>query len=138
MRRFIFASHHKLAYGLKDTVDFLTSNTKDIYDINAYMDNEEEELGEVIEKLFASFAPEDEVIVLTDLLGGSVNQQFFSKVSSRIHVICGMNLSLAMAVVMMDEHTAIDAIKIAKIIEESKNQILYMNQMKSDIDNDDE
>ena len=36
MRRFIFASHHKLAYGLKDTVDFLTGATKTIYDINAY------------------------------------------------------------------------------------------------------
>ena len=33
MRRFIFASHHKLAYGLKDTVDFLTGATKIIYDI---------------------------------------------------------------------------------------------------------
>ena len=36
MRRFIFASHHYLAYGLKDTVDFLTNKAKTIYDINAY------------------------------------------------------------------------------------------------------
>ena len=39
MRRYIIASHHKLAYGLKDTVDFLTNGIKKIYDVNAYVDD---------------------------------------------------------------------------------------------------
>ena len=62
MRRFIFASHHKLAYGLKDTVNFLTNSTKDIYDINAYLDDGEN-IDEIVPQLFQSFDPEDEVIV---------------------------------------------------------------------------
>ena len=44
MRRFIFASHHYLAYGLKDTVDFLTNKAKTIYDINAYAEDKEQNL----------------------------------------------------------------------------------------------
>ena len=75
MRRFIFASHHKLAYGLKDTVNFLTNSTKDIYDINAYLDDGEN-IDEIVPQLFQSFEPEDEVIVLTDMMGGSVYQKF--------------------------------------------------------------
>lgn len=41
MRRYIIASHHKLAYGLKDTVDFLTNGIKKIYDVNAYVEDVE-------------------------------------------------------------------------------------------------
>lgn len=138
MRRFIFASHHKLAYGLKDTVDFLTNGTKHIYDINAYMDQDEEDLHSMIQKVFNKFDVEDEVIVLTDLLGGSVNQQFFSRISNRVHIVCGMNLPLAMSFVMMDEHKNIDETIINKAINDSKNQILYVNHMKTDVDTDDE
>ena len=72
MRRFIFASHHYLAYGLKDTVDFLTNKAKTIYDINAYAEDKEQNLESRVKELFDTFDPQDEVIVLTDLLGGSV------------------------------------------------------------------
>ena len=76
MRRFIFASHHYLAYGLKDTVDFLTNKAKTIYDINAYAEDKEQNLESRVKELFDTFDPQDEVIVLTDLLGGSVYQEF--------------------------------------------------------------
>ena len=69
MRRFIFASHHYLAYGLKDTVDFLTNKAKTIYDINAYAEDKEQNLESRVKELFDTFDPQDEVIVLTDLLG---------------------------------------------------------------------
>ena len=38
MRRYIIASHHLLAHGLKDTLNFLTS-MDGIIDISAYMDD---------------------------------------------------------------------------------------------------
>ena len=72
MRRFIFASHHYLAYGLKDTVDFLTNKAKTIYDINAYAEDKEQNLESRVKELFDTFDPQDEVIVLTDFLGGRV------------------------------------------------------------------
>ena len=70
MRRYIFASHHKLAFGLKDTVQFLnnySSAANQIYDINAYVDDKETDISDQVEQLFASFSKEDEVIVLTDM-----------------------------------------------------------------------
>ena len=87
MRRFIFASHHKLAYGLKDTVDFLTGATKTIYDINAYLDDETKDIDTVVAELFASFDDEDEVVVLVDMMGGSVYQKFHPYMSDKVHVI---------------------------------------------------
>ena len=37
MRRFVIASHHRMARGLKETLEFLTSRS-DIVDISAYVD----------------------------------------------------------------------------------------------------
>ena len=67
MRRYIIASHHLLANGLKDTLNFLTS-MDGIIDISAYMDDTD--LPTQIKELFDSFDPEDEVVMMTDMLGG--------------------------------------------------------------------
>ena len=64
MRRYIIASHHLLAHGLKDTLNFLTS-MDGIIDISAYMDDTD--LPTQIKELFDSFDPEDEVVMMTDV-----------------------------------------------------------------------
>lgn len=140
MRRFIFASHHKLAYGLKDTVDFLTNGMKQIYDINAYVDDNEPDLEMIVKELFDTFESDDEVIVLADLMGGSVYQKFYPYLSDKVHVVCGMNLPLAMSLVLASEDTPLTSEKVASLIEECKNQIVYVNQINSasTIDSDDE
>lgn len=138
MRRFIFASHHQLAYGLKDSVDFLTSNAKKIYDINAYMSDDENDLTITIQNLFATFDKEDEVIVLVDLMGGSVYQKFFPYVNDHVHVICGMSLPLAMNFVLASENQKFTTEKVASIVNESKNQIVYVNQIDNFVGCDDE
>ena len=71
MRRYIIASHHLMAHGLADTLRFLTSR-EDIIDISAYIDDSD--LETMIRTAFESFDPEDEVVIMTDMLGGSVNQ----------------------------------------------------------------
>ena len=73
MRKIVLASHHLLADGLKDTIQYLMSTLTDIKSVSAYMDNVpvekqlKEALGEINE--------DDEYIIFTDMLGGSVNQE---------------------------------------------------------------
>lgn len=138
MRRFIFASHHKLAYGLKDTVDFLTGSTKTIYDINAYLDDETKDIDTVVAELFASFDDEDEVVVLVDMMGGSVYQKFYPYMSDKVHIICGMNLPMALSFVLApeDEHLTSEAVE--EMLMECKNQLVYVNKLAASVDEDDE
>ena len=140
MRRFVFASHHYMAHGLKDTVDFLTNQAKKIYDINAYVEEEKKDLDVVVKELFASFDPDDEVIVLTDLMGGSVYQKFFPYMNDHVHVICGMNLPLAMSFLLASEDQTLTQESVDAIIEECKKQIVYVNSLSaaSAMDCDDE
>ena len=138
MRRFIFASHHKLAYGLKDTVDFLTGATKIIYDINAYLDDETKDIDTVVAELFASFDDEDEVVVLVDMMGGSVYQKFCPYMSEKVHVICGMNLPMALSLVLAPEDERLTSEKVEQVLMDCKNQLVYVNKMAVSVDEDDE
>lgn len=138
MRRFIFASHHKLAYGLKDTVDFLTGATKTIYDINAYLDDETKDIDTVVAELFASFDDEDEVVVLVDMMGGSVYQKFYPYMSEKVHVICGMNLPMALSLVLVPEDECLTSEKVEQVLMDCKNQLVYVNKMAASVDEDDE
>lgn len=138
MRRFIFASHHKLAYGLKDTVDFLTGATKAIYDINAYLDDETKDIDTVVAELFASFDDEDEVVVLVDMMGGSVYQKFYPYMSDKVHIICGMNLPMALSFVLAPEDECLTSEDVEEMLMECKNQLVYVNKMAACVDEDDE
>lgn len=138
MRKFIFASHHKLAYGLKDTVDFLTGATKIIYDINAYLDDETKDIDTVVAELFASFDDEDEVVVLVDMMGGSVYQKFYPYMSEKVHVICGMNLPMALSLVLAPEDERLTSEKVEQVLMDCKNQLVYVNKMAASVDEDDE
>ena len=138
MRRFIFASHHKLAYGLKDTVDFLTGATKTIYDINAYLDDETKDIDTVVAELFASFDDEDEVVVLVDMMGGSVYQKFYPYMSDKVHVICGMNLPMALSLVLAPKDERLTSEKVEQVLMDCKNQLVYVNKMAARVDEDDE
>lgn len=93
MRHVVLASHHRFAQGLADTLEFLGAKC-DFHVICAYVDGQP--LEPQIAAVFDRFAPEDEVLVLTDILSGSVNQKFMPYVGPGVFVVAGVNVVLAM------------------------------------------
>ena len=109
MRKIVVASHSLLAQGFKDTLEFLTGKSDAVNAVCAYVNDNGEGLDAAVE---AALSGTDEVVVLTDALGGSVNQRFSRFASDRIHVIAGVNLPLAMTVALArpDEKLDFDAL----------------------------
>lgn len=136
MKRVVIASHSRFATGLKETLKFITA-MDDIYDIPAYVEDDSEPLEETVAKLFATFSPDDTVIVMTDVLSGSVNQKFYSYINDHTFVITGVNVPLALSVMLADE-AAITPQYIREIVEESRQMILFVNEMQPDEGEDDE
>ena len=128
MRKIVVASHSLLAQGFKDTLEFLTGKSDAVNAVCAYVNDNGEGLDAAVE---AALSGTDEVVVLTDALGGSVNQRF----SDRIHVIAGVNLPLAMTVALArpDEKLDFDA-----LVDEARQQIVYVNGASSAECEDDE
>jgi hypothetical protein len=136
-RILVTASHHRMADGLKDTLEFISGGIQETIALSAYVDNRPVE--DAVEELMNGFAEEEEVIVLTDLTSGSVNQQFF-KYRSRphTHIVSGMNLPLAFQIAMEPKGEYITTERMQEIVEESRQELRYINEIADDGDEEDE
>lgn len=136
-RKIVLASHHRLAAGLKDTLDFITNGMADVIALTAYLDNQPVE--EQVQALMTSFDDETEVVVLTDMTAGSVNQKFFA-FRNRPHtqIISGMNLPLALGFAMEPVNDYLQTERIKSLIEQAQAEITYVNDIQPEIDDDDE
>lgn len=132
---YIIASHHSFAAGLKNTLGFITNLPENVIDINAYLD--ERDVKQQIEEVMRSIPAGSNVIIMTDMLGGSVNQKFYSYVSDAVHVITGVNIPLALELMLMGE-AEITAENIKETIEYARSQIVYMNCYQNEFGDEDE
>lgn len=130
MRHYIIASHHKLAYGLKETLVFLTSISKNLHEISAYVDSSVS-IDKQIYNVFSNISEEDEVIIMSDMQGGSVNQKFYPFINDNVHLISGINLPLALSLFLLPDDNKITKNQIEELVEEAKQQIVYINEFQS-------
>lgn len=135
MRRILLASHHNMAEGMRDTLLFLTGMDH-VYAISAYVDDTS--LDAQIKDFKTIMMPEDSLVILTDMLGGSVNQKLCSLMSKNVHLICGMNLPLALTLTLYPQNKELDDEVINNMIKEAQQQMIYMNNYKIEEDCEDE
>lgn len=139
MKKIIIASHQYLAQGLKSTLEYIVPNTVEVIDINAYIENISVE-NQILTSL-EQCNEEEQIFVFTDLLGGSVNQGFIEKITKyNIELIAGANLPIIMTIVLKLGEQDLTKDEIREAIEEARNQLVYVNDLLStqEIDEDDE
>lgn len=138
MTKVIIASHHHLATGMKDTIEYLIPSIGKIDVIAAYINNEP--IEDEISKLLESYPVDEKVLIFTDLLGGSVNQTFIRYMSKRnLILVTGMNLPIIMTLLLSIESEDLSEDLIRKSIDEAKNQLLFVNDIYNQVtDEDDE
>lgn len=79
-------------------------------------------MAETLEQYFARVQPEDQVIVLTDIKGGSVNQKIVPyAVRENVFLIAGFNLPLLVALAIAPQ--GITREDVRQYIEDSKKQM---------------
>lgn len=127
MSEFIIATHSYLADGYKHSIKFFNTEVKNIHFINAYTE-EKNNFVEQLEKLLNEFEDE-QVIILTDLPGGSVNKESASLIKQyNCNVISGINLSLVLELVLSSDEVLTDE-KIRAAVEQARSQIVFMNDL---------
>ncbi len=127
-----------MATGLKDTMEFLTKVDDPIYDVSAYMNaTGDEDLASVVADLFATFDPDDKVVVMTDLMSGSVNQKFFPYMNDHVLLLSGVNVPLAMQLMLADEDDLTPEY-IEECVQEARDQLLLLNTREAEESEDDE
>lgn len=127
MKKIIIATHSNLAIGFKDTLEYLAPNVVEIVTISAYVNGCDLE-REILKKL-KSNDDNEQLFVFTDLLGGSVNQEFTKKLSKfNFELITGVSLPLILDIALKSKNNYLTSEDIKNSIEASRQQIVYVNE----------
>ena len=101
MKKILLASHKRLAFGLKDTLEMFLGQTNSILAICAYMDSSQDHIREIQD--FIDSVEQEDAIIFTDIYGGSVNQQVVELViasKKNIMIVTSMNLPIVLSVAL--------------------------------------
>lgn len=124
----ILASHGRLALGMQDTLRIIVGETPNLTAYAAYLNGDEtayvDEIKKEIEK-----NPNEQFVVITDVLGGSVNTNLTQLLRDHenVQLIAGMNLPLVMELVTKKQ--ALDADAIQQIISNARSAIVDINTL---------
>lgn len=137
MNRIILASHGGLSAGMKDTVQMILGEMPNLYAL-ATLRDETEPITVAARRLLEGFAAEDAVYIVTDVMGGSVNNEMLTLLPEypAVHLICGMNASLVLTLASNDEALTQD--ELAECIEDAKAQIIDCNLLLKNAAQDEE
>lgn len=128
MRKFLIATHGKFASGIKSSLDMIIGAQDNIFVLDAYTENNvpiQDHLDDILKKIEIG----DELVVFTDIMGGSITNQIIQRInSSNAHIVSGVNLPLLIEVVLSDPNEDLQKI-LDDAIENAKMQIVYVSKL---------
>jgi fructoselysine and glucoselysine-specific PTS system IIA component len=128
MRKFLIATHGTFAGGIRSSLEMIIGRQEHLHLIQAYVE-ENKGLEEELETLLTGLSEGDELIIFTDLLGGSVtNQVLRHALKENVHIVSGINLPLLVEVLMADPEEPVTEV-IANAIQAAKDQLVYVNDL---------
>ena len=138
MRQYIFASHAHFATGIKESTELLSGARDNVHDLSMFVDGRTD-VAEEAAKLLATFDPADDVIVCTDLFGGSVNNECTKIVQTRpnTYLVANMNLPLLIQLLFSDQEAPADQV-IREILAADDTRVKFVNDLLTDADDEEE
>lgn len=134
--KIILVSHGKLAEGMKDTVEMITGKQKNLEAYEAHKNGTSDDsfIGEI--KNSIDKASGESTVVITDVLGGSVNNEITQllKDHQKLTVLTGMNLPLVITLVTT-ANSGLTQEDIEEAINQGQKGVLSINKLMTE-DND--
>ena len=138
MRQFIVASHAHFASGIVESIGLLSGERENVHALSMYVDGNED-LTKEAAAILDGFAADDEVVVCTDLFGGSVNNEFTKIVQTRpnTYLVANMNLPLLIQLLFSDQEAPADQV-IREILAADDTRVKFVNDLLTDADDEEE
>ena len=129
MRKYVLATHGKMAEGMLTTIEMLAGTQENLTD---ECPDPLPELKRIVEA-----NSEAEIVIMTDLLGGSVNNNASALLSDpRIHVVAGVNLAAVIGILLSAEDQDTASV-IESAVAEAKDMMVYCNTVNATYDDED-
>ncbi len=129
MRKVLVATHASFAEGIKETLDFIVGKQDKVETMCAYLTSDFN-IDKEIDDIIKSMDKHDELIVLVDLMGGSVSNAFSQRINNQVHVISGVNFPMLLDIVLNQDNNIENVIQ--RGIESAPKGIVYINQVLKD------
>lgn len=131
MRKFLLASHAYFAEGIYSSLKMIIGEQNNVSTICAYT-TENYDLKKELMPFIEALQSDDELIIITDIFGGSVNNECMNIVGEadkKIYLIAGLNLPLLIELIskQFDEDNMYNIIEHA--LESSKGIIQFCNKV---------
>lgn len=137
--KLLLISHGKFCHGVKESYEMIAGENKDIYSLD--LDNQGIGVfSEKLNKLLDELTKEDEVLVLTDIQGGTpYNEAYRYQLSNpgKIEIVSGMNLPMIIEV-GMSLSTGLSNIDLATMAEDVGKESISFTSVEEDEDEDDD
>lgn len=138
MRQFIIASHAHFAAGINESVSLLSGERDNVRTLSMYVDGNND-LTAAAAKMLDETPEGDDLVVCTDLFGGSVNNEFTSIVQRRpnTYLVTNMNLPLLIQLLFAEEgHDTAEVIR--EICAADDTRVKFVNDLIEDTEDDEE
>ena len=128
MRKYLIATHGTFAGGIKSSIDLILGETENLFLIQAYLE-ENKSLQEEIEQVLKKINNEDELIVFTDLMGGSITNQILQfGLKENVYIVAGVNLPLLLDILLADPEIPVREV-IETGLENARGQMVFVNKL---------
>lgn len=124
----ILASHGGLAAGMRDTVELIVGEVPNVHVLSTTRD-ETEPIAVRARRLLGSFDPADTVYILTDVMGGSVNNEMITLLPDfpQATLLCGTNACLALSLASAED--PLNDGELEELLEDARSQIVNCNKL---------
>lgn len=120
MLKVFLSSHGHFASGIESSCGILLGGSENMTVFDAYID--QSTVQEHLDAFFATVGPEDEVVLCSDLYGGSVNQVMYTYLDRpNTRLVAGVNMSFMMN--LLGEDAPLSDERLDEIIEESREYL---------------
>ena len=122
------ATHGTFAVGIKESIKLIAGEFKNLKALSCYM-KEDFNLKDEIDKILLE-GKDEEIIVVTDIFGGSVNNAFVERIpeNKNLFVISGLNLPLMLELLGEYEDYSSAENLIINSISNTNDSIHFCNQ----------
>lgn len=128
MRKYLIATHGTFAGGIKSSIDLILGETENVFLIQAYLE-ENKSLQQEIQQVLKQINHEDELIVFTDLMGGSITNQILQfALKENVYIVAGVNLPLLLDILLADPENPVSEV-IETGLENARGQMVFVNKL---------
>ncbi|MDO4378147.1 MAG: PTS sugar transporter subunit IIA [Erysipelotrichia bacterium] len=129
--KILLGSHGRLASGIKTSLEILIGGTDKLTVLDAYVDDFD--IDRQLSDFFSAVAEDEQVLMLSDLYGGSVNQKMYLYLNRKnTFLVAGVNLALVLEVCMRDEIDEHDLEQIVRQAREMQRIVHYDSEPSID------